>query len=277
MYGFIEEIFGIKCKEIKILNPELTPDNCVDKYMVVDIKVKTESGMIINIEMQNSALNKPDQIRFQVYGCEMVAEQKKSGESYLNINEVFQIIFIDTIIKKKLYTVYSMKNEDGDEEENTLIRRAYVSMPFINKTEKYKDLSLLNNLELAVYIFKNGFTDDIMKVDKKVIQIMKRKMDEFNSDDQLRDLAFKRDLMMKKINTEKKEAADEAEIRGEIRGITQGKLKQSYQSVLKLFQRNYPETDTSFLEALTLNQYDQIFDMLLDGEELEAILKVLHQ
>ncbi|MFQ6794274.1 hypothetical protein [Thomasclavelia sp.] len=33
----------------------------------------------------------------------------------------------------------------------------------------------------------------------------------------------------------------------------------------------YPNNDKSFLEDLSSEQYDKIFDMLIDGESLEAI------
>ena len=37
----------------------------------------------------------------------------------------------------------------------------------------------------------------------------------------------------------------------------------------------YPNEDISWLENLTEKQYDEIFDMLLNNEDLEAIKKII--
>lgn len=38
-----------------------------------------------------------------------------------------------------------------------------------------------------------------------------------------------------------------------------------------LFKTVYPKEDINFLNRLTINQYDKIFDMLINGDSLEAI------
>ena len=52
---FIENILNIKCHQITVLNPDLNPKYVNDKDMVLDIKVKTTSGDIIDIEMQSGS------------------------------------------------------------------------------------------------------------------------------------------------------------------------------------------------------------------------------
>ena len=75
---FIENILNIKCHQITVLNPDLNPKYVNDKDMVLDIKVKTTSGDIIDIEMQNSTFSKSHYCRFQQYGATLLASQKEN-------------------------------------------------------------------------------------------------------------------------------------------------------------------------------------------------------
>ena len=51
------------------------------------------------------------------------------------------------------------------------MNRVYVQVPYINVIKQYKGLDEFSELELAIYIFANGITDDIMKLkESKVIE-----------------------------------------------------------------------------------------------------------
>ena len=59
---FIEGILNISCKSITILNPDLVVENIEDK----DMRVQTNNGDYVNIEMQYSAFSKNQYQRFQI-------------------------------------------------------------------------------------------------------------------------------------------------------------------------------------------------------------------
>ena len=114
---FIEGILNISCKSITILNPDLVVENIEDKDMLLDIRVQTNNGDYVNIEMQYSAFSKNQYQRFQIYGASLLSRQEKEGDDYQkNINHVYQIIFIDDIDKAnlKLYDCYESRNEEGN-------------------------------------------------------------------------------------------------------------------------------------------------------------------
>ena len=48
---FIEGILNISCKSIMILNPDLVVENIEDKDMLLDIRVQTNTGDYVNIEI----------------------------------------------------------------------------------------------------------------------------------------------------------------------------------------------------------------------------------
>lgn len=269
---FIEGILNISCKSITILNPDLVVENIEDKDMLLDIRVQTNTGDYVNIEMQYSAFSKNQYQRFQIYGASLLSRQEKEGDDYQkNINHVYQIIFIDDIDKAnlKLYDRYESRNEEGKPEKYNLLTRVYVQMPYINLIKKQKKLEEFSEIEKGIYIFENGITDDIirLKEDNKVVEIMKEKIERFNQDEQLRDMAYKRSLNRWANERDKQDMYE----KGKEEGIKQEK----YNLIKQLFNKYYPKEDDSILESLNSEQYDKIFEMILDNRSINEIKELL--
>ena len=277
---FIEGILNISCKSITILNPDLVVENIEDKDMLLDIRVQTNNGDYVNIEMQYSAFSKNQYQRFQIYGASLLSRQEKEGDDYQkNINHVYQIIFIDDIDKAnlKLYDRYESRNEEGKLEKYNLLTRVYVQMPYINLIKKQKKLEEFSEIEKGIYIFENGITDDIirLKEDNKVVEIMKEKIERFNQDEQLRDMAYKRSLNRWANERDKQDMYERGKEEGIEEGIKQGIIEKSKEKTKQLFNKYYPKEDDSILENLNNEQYDKIFEMILDNQSSEEIKDIL--
>ena len=269
---FIEGILNISCKSITILNPDLVVENIEDKDMLLDIRVQTNNGDYVNIEM----FSKNQYQRFQIYGASLLSRQEKEGDDYQkNINHVYQIIFIDNIDKAnlKLYDRYESRNEEGKLEKYNLLTRVYVQMPYINLIKKQKKLEEFSEIEKGIYIFENGITDDIirLKENNKVVEIMKEKIERFNQDEQLRDMAYKRSLNRWANERDKQDMYEKGKEEGIEEGIKQGIEQGKYNLIKQLFNKYYPEEDDNILENLNNEQYDKIFEMILDNRSINEI------
>ena len=202
----------------------------------------------------------------------MLSRQEKEGDDYQkNINHVYQIIFIDDIDKAnlKLYDRYESRNEEGKLEKYNLLTRVYVQMPYINLIKKQKKLEEFSEIEKGIYIFENGITDDIirLKEDNKVVEIMKEKIERFNQDEQLRDMAYKRSLNRWANERDKQDMYE----KGKEEGIKQEK----YNLIKQLFNKYYPKEDVGILENLNNEQYDKIFEMILNNYSIEKIKNII--
>ena len=164
------------------------------------------------------------------------------------------------------------------------MNRVYVQVPYINVIKQYKKLDEFSELELAIYIFANGITDDIMKLkEAKVIEIMKDKMERFNQDDELRLAAYNRELNIYAHEMELEESYQKGVEKGEKdgmkkgikEGIEKGKKEEKEQLTLQLFKSRYPDEDSSFLNNLESENYDMVFKMLLENQSLETIKKAI--
>ena len=210
----------------------------------------------------------------------MLSRQEKEGDDYQkNINHVYQIIFIDDIDKAnlKLYDRYESRNEEGKLEKYNLLTRVYVQMPYINLIKKQKKLEEFSEIEKGIYIFENGITDDIirLKEDNKVVEIMKEKIDRFNQDEQLRDMAYKRSLNRWANERDKQDMYEKGKEEGIEEGIKQGIIEKSKEKTKQLFNKYYPKEDDSILENLNSEQYDKIFEMILDNRSINEIKELL--
>ena len=269
---FIEGILNIQCQDIKVLNPDLSRDHVEDKDMILDIRVTVASGKQIDIEMQNSSFSVSQRHRFQLYGAKMLTYQEKKGNKYQFINPVYQIIFINDVDSDnlQLYDTYQSRNKEGKLEKNNLMNRVYVQVPYINVIKQYKELDEFSELELAIYIFANGITDDIMKLkEAKVIGIMKDKMERFNQDDELRLAAYNRELNIYAHEMELEENYQN--------GKEEGILLEKRNLTIQLFKSKYPDEDDNFLSNLEAKEYDKIFKMLLENQSLEKIKNVIKE
>jgi len=150
-------------------------------------------------------------------------------------------------------------------------------MPYINLIKKQKKLEEFSEIEKGIYIFENGITDDIirLKEDNKVVEIMKEKIDRFNQDEQLRDMAYKRSLNCWANERDKQDMYEKGKEEGIERGVMQGIIEKSKEKTKQLFNKYYPKEDDSILENLNNEQYDKIFEMILDNRGINEIKKFL--
>ena len=81
-------------EEVSIVDPHLLRENEGDKLGILDVKVKTKSKKIIDIEIQVLPTPQLKQ-RVVFYSSKMVTEQVGIGENYQSIKRVISIIITD--------------------------------------------------------------------------------------------------------------------------------------------------------------------------------------
>ena len=271
----IEGITGIQCQELFVLNSEVNPEHLSDKDMVLDVRVKTDEGKLIDIEMQNSSLTKEVHYRFQIYGARMMDHQVNRGDILYseNVHEVYTILFVNDIDRDNLLLIdtYMPRNQLNHVRKYNLLTHHNVYLPFIDAVVREKGLKNLSRIEQAIYTLYHGITDDIIALNSEVVIMMKEKMDQFNEDEELVLAASKRQLVKIQHHQEKVRIRQE----GKEEGLKEGELLKAKEKTLKLFNKLFPDENNELLENLTLSQYDQIFDALLENEDLKTIKKII--
>ncbi|MCL2103166.1 MAG: Rpn family recombination-promoting nuclease/putative transposase [Syntrophorhabdaceae bacterium] len=103
LQDFLKALLDLPAEEYKsleVLDPNLDREFIEDKLGVLDVKVTTTAGKVINIEVQV----KPQRFiwkRMLFYTSKMVVEQVKSGCQYDQINRVISILIADFVMIKE--------------------------------------------------------------------------------------------------------------------------------------------------------------------------------
>jgi len=128
--------------EVTIVDPHLLREYEGDKLGILDVKVKTKSKKVIDIEIQ--ILPSPQlKQRVVFYSSKMVTEQVGVGESYHNIKRVISIIITDYSLNPgslKYHHRFVLYDPENEVEFTDIIEVNTLEMPKLPKVEDGTDL-----------------------------------------------------------------------------------------------------------------------------------------
>ena len=95
--SFLQSVLDLAEDEydrLSIVDPHLRKDSYRDKLGILDVKVHTKSGKIIDVEIQVSDIPQMRE-RIVFYTSKMITEQIRQGEGYNVIKKVVSILITD--------------------------------------------------------------------------------------------------------------------------------------------------------------------------------------
>ncbi|MGX8832635.1 PD-(D/E)XK nuclease family transposase [Amedibacillus sp. YH-ame6] len=224
--------------------------------------------------------------RFEYYGAKILEKQLKEGEDYLDLKPVYQIIFMDNYSedKGKLIMKYQMRNEEGKEEStHALIHRTYIHLPVINDIVKKKKTAGLTAFEQMCYLFKNNEDDDIIKTKESVVRKLMEKHERMSDNEQIWTLAEQIQMAEAQQKAIQQGYYDEGikigeekglkigEEKGKAEGKAEGKVEGYNKLLNQLIQAKFDVDASSWLSTLTMEQLQQVSQLLMNAETFEEI------
>lgn len=269
----IKEVTGIDEKNLVVRNPVVSPRAINDKENIFDTLVEGDEALYM-IEMQGSQLNDDLNTRYHHYGNSVRAEMVHRGEHYKEIKPAHMILFAldyqegtnKLIVERDLYYV-----DTNTRVKHYLGRFFIVQIPYIDVIKEQKEF--LTEFEGLVYYIYHNHTKHI-DYDKKegMVEMFKRLRSIFVREnpqevwDTLARQTYRIDYDKMLVNEKE---------RGREEGIEQGELRVQKGITINLFKRRYPTQDSTFLDKLTFQQYQTIYDMLLDDKSISEIQSIL--
>ena len=93
----LEPPAGRRIQEIELMNPFNLQESLDDKFSILDIKARDESGQVYNIEMQ--MLAHPDYLkRILYYWSKLYQQQLHEGNQYAVLRPTISISFLDHVL-----------------------------------------------------------------------------------------------------------------------------------------------------------------------------------
>ena len=117
--------------------------------------------MILNeiLFSSSSSLSNTLVRRFVFYGSKLIGEDVHVGDKYDDMKSYIQIILID----------------DMKDDEDILLMRYYIYLPYINVIASEKGLMNMSDYELLLYMIENGMEEVESMKDREIVKMLKRK------------------------------------------------------------------------------------------------------
>ena len=117
--------------EVTIVDPHLLQEFKGDKLGVLDVKVKTRSKKVINVEIQIKPTSELRE-RIVYYSAKMVTEQMGSSDDYLKIKRVISIIITDFVLVPEndaYHNRYTLRDPETGSEFTDLVEVNTLELP----------------------------------------------------------------------------------------------------------------------------------------------------
>ena len=218
--------------KFEFLDTYLKPDTGGGKLAILDVKVRTKSGKIIDIEIQLFRVT-AFRSRILFYMAQMLVQQINKGDPYSKIKSVISIIIADhSFISKEeerdYHNVYHLANQKSHKPFTNLVEIHTIEL---DKAPAGGDGTLLGNW----LQFLKSKTEEEFAMIAQADPVIAKAVDilvEMSADEQLRTEAFYRDKALHDYNTLMEEALTE--------GIEKGRYEQARESAIKLKRQHIP-------------------------------------
>ncbi len=262
--GFLAELLGFDVKIEEILESEANKQHKDDKYNRVDMLVRSESGELMLIEIQNES--ETDYFHRILYGTsKLITEHIREGEGYASIKKAISISILYFRLGQGADYVYEYEGKFvGKHLKDTLkpnswqkgkfgIREVADIFPkyYILKVNNFNDIAK-DTLDEWIYFLKNS------EVPKNYTAKGLKEASEKLKIDQLSDIERKEYQRFKENRWIEKDVLETAE--------NKGVFKKSVQIAKKLIQRNLSNADIAEDTGLSIKQ----IEILKLGGEIES-------
>ena len=237
----------------RILNLNYLQDDSKDKGVRYDIKIEDVLGNHIDIEMQNSSLSNTLVRRFVFYGSKLIGEDVHVGDKYDDMKSYIQIILID----------------DMKDDEDILLMRYYIYLPYINVIASEKGLMNMSDYELLLYMIENGMEEVESMKDREIVKIMERKQKKMEMNEHMKELAFNRMIYQMCEKAEKKEFM--------AMGKKEGIAIEERKMLVKMLKRKYPQEDFEWMKECDDNIIKEIEELIYQPTSYEEFYQSIHK
>lgn len=249
--------------DIEFLDKERSGDTIDSRVSIYDLYCRTDSGEYIIVEMQNS---KQENFlsRMLYYVARSISRQGDKGVKWeYNVQAVYGIAFMNFKVNSltKFRTDTTTCDMETGKQVIDKMRMIFLQLPLFPK-DKIEDC--VDEFEKWIYILKNMETFNRLPkeaqraVFKKLASIAS--LAELSPEERIaydHDIKVYRDILT--IQNEEKRRIEDAETRGEQRGMEQGKIQEKLEIARTMLDNNAPLDLVILYTGLTA---DQIADLI---------------
>ena len=266
------------------INPEFGPIFVNGKEVILDSLFESQRQFLA-IEMQNTLMFQWLWNRFIFYNGVIENFQLQRGEKYIQTKPTNMIIFIrdydrDTpglVIKKSWADMQTGLKVDQTCQNLYIVQTKYIK-------EIIKERRTLSDFEAFVYYLYFNHLEGIEFEDKDgILKTMQEEQEKFIKEDKGMYLDMVREQifagtfaeLMEESMKDKERMKEKYSLLEEEKNVINAKFNESEKErradLVTLFNKFYPNEDSSFLETLSIKRYKDVFNAILNNEALQKI------
>lgn len=258
-----------------------------EKKLILDLIAKAQDGTLFIIEMQTYGLSIDVTIRFELYGAEILRQQIKMGENYVDTPCLGQMIInAGKALKgydkyKYEFVLYDKKNKK--EYPHHRLKVTLIQLEYIDQI--LEDMSVFNQL---MYLFKNEKAYDKIKADQLVEEAIEMHKEYIASDEKYQEYLDKVDndmIINSKIRLAKMYEDENKDLKLQLheKEETVHKLneeKKAYHQRMRnnincYVKKEFQKDISQWLDELSEEQLLKIEDHLYEVKNLDELKKLI--
>ena len=258
LLNFLNAVLEDKIISVVLTDPTIEILHAGDKLSVMDIRVVTNEGEEINIEMQMSG-HKAFRERMLLYWAKMYGSQGKSGHSYEKLKKATQIVIANFELLSKPH--YHSRFQLIDQDDGTIFS-AHLDMHVL-ELSKLKEIKpeVANELEKWLLFMKgNKEEKEALAVESSVLQEALTEIERLSQDPKTIKLAITREIQLNDQLQREADAVERGLERGMEQGMEQGMEFQKREMVLNMYAENLPVESIAKFTKITLEQVNEIIE-----------------
>jgi predicted transposase/invertase (TIGR01784 family) len=238
--------------ELRIIDPNLLPEIETGKRSVLDIKLKTVSGKLFDIEIQVNDTHEMRE-RIAVYAGKMLGGQGGGGENYRQTGRVICVLITGFCLLEETSSYYScfrLRNEDASVTLTKVMEIHTLELPKIPRAEDgnkvWRWLKFLNSTKKEEF---DMLQRQYPELQKPVARLM-----ELSADEETRLLAEAREKAERDYAAGMHWSRQEGRQEGLTEGLTEGKREVAR----SMLQRGMPVELVMELTGLTRDEIERL-------------------
>lgn len=258
-------------KDIIYKNPFSLEGNIASKESVMDIKVETSKGTLIDVEMQVDVRGHTYVNRSVFYAGKLLSQQLDRGDTYRSLRRTVVLsILVEPLFRhhNRLLSTFWIKEKDTNEVLTELLEIRFFELSKIDDSKPIKEMSLMEQsglwLKSAGTEGKENVLKELGKIRNEVIEMANPILEKVSADSLMREAALAREMWKLDQQSMLEDAIEEGEARGRAEGEARGRAEGEASGKLKV-AKNMLE------ENLDINTISKVTG--LSKEDISALKK----
>ena len=215
---FLKAILGETISSVKLTDPMIEIAHAEDKSSVMDLRVVTNQGEQINVEMQYQG-HKAFPERMLMYWAKMYSSQDEVQKSYRELKKAIQIVIVNfkLLPKSHFHSMFQLM----DPEDRTIFS-SHLEMHVLELPKlQVESMIDMNDLEKwLLFMTSDKKTKEALAVESSTLKEALSQIERLSQDPETRRMAISREIQLK----DQLQREEDAEFRGIEKGIEKGKV-----------------------------------------------------